>query len=121
MTVSGDAVPPLRVNRKSPGSLPVSDARASTAVMPTIGGAPAPTVPGEPISVESLAATKAPNCPTTLRLEITTLLSPAELSKVGRGVPLGDAGKEMAAFSAPPLSKTLTASPPVERPTPDPE
>ena len=107
----------------TPGSLPVSDARASVAVMPTIGVAPAPMVPGEPISlvVASPGATKAPFCPTTLRLEITTLLSPAELSNVARGVPLGAAAKEMAARSVPPMSKRLTASPPVDRPTPDPE
>src|SRR5215471_4826323 len=97
MTVSGEEVLPLRVNRNSPGSLPVSDARPSTAVMPTIGAAPEPIVPGEPISLGSLAATNAPDCPTTLRVEITALLSPAELSNVARGATLGDAGKEMAA------------------------
>src|SRR5215471_14769173 len=106
MTVSAEVVLPLRVNRNVPGSGPVSDAVGSRAVIPTIGAAPAPMVPGEPISltVASPGATNAPFCPTTLRVDITALLSPAELSNVGRDVPLGDAGKEMAACSVPPPS-----------------
>ena len=79
--------------RKVPGSLPASEASASTAVTPTIGVAPAPIVPGEPTSFGSLAATNAPYCPTTLRFEIAALSSPAALSKVGRGEPLGDAAE----------------------------
>ncbi len=51
--------------------------------MVTIGVDEAPIVPGEPISLESPAALKAPWTPTALKVEMVALVNPAELSKVG--------------------------------------
>ncbi|MEI9897708.1 MAG: hypothetical protein WDN28_28590 [Chthoniobacter sp.] len=74
---------PVREMRKVPGSEPASAALASVATMVTIGVDEAPIVPGEPISLESPAALKAPWTPTALKVEMVALVNPAELSKVG--------------------------------------
>ena len=77
--------------RKVPGSLPVSAALASVAVMVTTGADGAPMVPGEPISLLSLAAANAPLTPTALKVEMVVLFCPAALSKVGNdGPPASD-------------------------------
>src|SRR3954470_25073443 len=73
-------------------------------------------VPGEPVSLESLTATKAPLTPAALRREIAVPFRAAALSKVLKEGAAGDAPKVTPARTTPAASKRLTASPPVLRP-----
>src|SRR5262245_51615449 len=82
-------------------------------------------MPGDPTSLASPAATKAPSTPTTLSVEITVKgslvpLTPVWLSKVANG-PVGDAPKPTPATMLPAASKSVTSSPLLLRPTPEPE
>ena len=104
-------------NQSAPtGLLPLDHGATSVTIRMPTGPA---TFPGEPISAESFAATKAPLTPTALSCEMVALSRPAVLSKVGNG-PEGEAPKDTLARSTPPPSYRLTASPPVLRPAPDP-
>src|SRR5262245_38002893 len=108
--------------RNVPGSLPVSDAVGSIAVIVTTGVAGAPIVPGDPIAVDAASViANAPLIPVALRVETGPLLTPAALSKDFSGLVVVDTPNVTPARFVPPGSKRLTASPPVLRPTPDPE
>src|SRR5215470_5999521 len=107
MTVNGPTAPPDREMRKAPVSFPDSVALASVAVMLTTGVDEAPTVPGEPISAMSFAATNEPLIPAALKSEMAPLFTPAALSKLGNG-PEGEGPKDTLACSAPALSNRLT-------------
>src|SRR5262245_35731404 len=72
-----------------------SNQSAPTGLLPLDHGATSemnnlPTVPGEPISFASVAATKAPLTPTSLSCAMVALFNPAALLKVGNDGPAGD-------------------------------
>ena len=58
-------------------------------------------VPGEPISLASFAAVKAPLMPTTLNCEIVPPFRPTELSKVPNGALAGELSKDTLACNTP--------------------
>ena len=98
-------------------------AQGATSVMISLPTLP---MPGEPISLASPAATKAPLTPTALSVEITgngsvVLPAPAWLSKVANGAAVGAAPKPTPVTRLPAPSKRVTSSPLLLRPTPEPE
>src|SRR5688500_15567035 len=104
--------------------LVTSNQSAATGLLPLAQGATSemnsrPTVPGEPIWFGSPAATNAPFTPGTLSCEIVALFRAAALLNEANG-PVGDAPKVTLAWTRPPASKRLMASPPVPSPTPPP-
>ncbi len=87
---------------------------------------PLDAVPGEPISAVSPFAAKAPLAPEVLKAEkngpgSVVLPRRALFSKVANGAEAGAAPKVTPVMTLPAESKRLTASPPVLRPTPEPE
>src|SRR5262245_41769542 len=88
----------------------------------TLGVVEAPIVPGEPIAVEPPSVMeKAPPTPVALRVVIAALFRAEALSNDFRGLVVVEVPNVTPARFAPVLSKMLTASPPVPRPTPEPE
>ena len=102
-----------------------SNQSAATGLLPLDHGATSviynlPIVPGEPISMVSFTALKASFTPTTLNVEIVVLFNPMALLKDGYFEPDGEVPNVTFACNSPLALNTLTASPPVLNPTPEP-
>ena len=106
--------------------LVTSNQSAATGLLPLDQGATSviynlPIVPGEPISMVSFTALKASFTPTTLNVEIVVLFNPMALLNDGYFGPDGEVPKVTFACNSPLVLNMLTASPPVLKPTPEPE